>query len=201
MIPREEGRRERHTGRFFSVSLIIQPCCSVGVFCGIPQASSPWCTPVGHACLWCCGTGHQAGHRTVQLHRALGAVSGSWGYVGIIIGLLFLSSFYFICMCPTNKAGSENIDTFAKGCLILLPRLTCISQPLEEHSYGVSRVDLVGLHWCKYLKYYLSFKLSVLIPFVVVDEETQSFIPFFFVLSVFTHIHDIFIFVSEIPYV
>lgn len=33
----------------------------------------------------------------------------------------------------------------------------------------------------------------------MVDEERQSFIPFFFVLSVFTHIHGIVIFVSEIP--
>lgn len=74
------------------------------------------------------------------------------------------------------------------------------SQPLEEHSYGILSDYVVELHWCKYLKYSLSFKLSVLIPFLVAGEETQRiFIPFFFVLSVFTHIHDIVIFVSEIP--
>lgn len=143
------------------------------------------------------GCGHQAGHRAAQLHRVLCAISGSWGYVGIITDLLFSFQLLLYMHVSNKQSWLREYRNICKGLSHLAAMSDLHQLAPEEHSYGVSRDDLVGLHWCTYL----SFNLSVLIPFVVVDEETQSFIPFFFVLSVFTRIHDIFIFVSEILYV
>lgn len=149
MSPREsegggqmgEAHREDFL-RVFSKPALLQHTDS----CGIPQAFSPWCVPMEHT--WLCWLWHSPLGWPQNNTTAPCSVCHLWlwGHVGIVIGLLFLSSFYFICTCPTNKAGSENIDIFAKGCLILLPCLTCISQPLEEYSNGVLSDDLVGLH-------------------------------------------------------
>lgn len=105
-----------------------------------------------------------------------------WWHIGIICraAFLYLAFIFYACLWQ-NKASSENADVSAKHFLILLLCLAHTNQPLKEPSYGVLSEYLVGLHWCKYLKSHLSFKLSVLVPLVVAGEETQRiFIPFFF---------------------
>lgn len=113
-----------------------------------------------------------------------------WWHISIICRAAFLYlAFILYAHLWQNKASSDNADVFAKHSLILLSRLAHTNQPLKEPSYGVLSEYLVGHHWCKYLKSHLSFKLSVLVPFVVVGEETQRICILFFLCSVCLHSH------------
>lgn len=54
--------------------------------------------------LVCCSTRCQAGHRKILLHCVLCAISGSWGYIGIITVLLF--SFWLLLYMPMSDKQS-----------------------------------------------------------------------------------------------